>query len=409
MQTLMWNRRYWIPDNYFTCDDWRNMLLSVGFTLLKSVEHDFDPVGHSVLFLLAESHFAIHTFPEHSVEYIELTSCNKELMLAFHEALVRSAEERDCKVNNIPFLPVTSQGFIDEDDGLVFESLGEGNYWVGTYTRKVAHLKTPYQEFAILDGPRGRSLYIDGYLQSRQPTEFIYHEMLVHPAMMGVERAKRALVLGGGEGAVLRELLRYHEVAQVVMVDIDEALVDACKQHLTDWHRGAFNDSRVQLVIGDGLNFVRNCDEEFDLVVLDLPSLTSKNSDNLCAISKSFLTRRFYSDLSRILTDKGVIVSYFGDFFDSPESRWNVREVAKEVFSHFWLYRVNGILLKMFIIAQRDISIYSINDECADLARIANEINQGIRQRVDGVLRYYNGFEHVASFALSNDMLQWID
>jgi len=117
---------------------------------------------------------------------------------------------------------------------------------------------------------RGRVLVLDGDTQSAALDERIYHESLVHPACVAAGKPQRALILGGAEGASLRELLRVPTIKKVTMVDIDGEVVDACRTHLPEWSEGAFDDPRAELIIGDAKAYVESTAERFDVVIGDL-------------------------------------------------------------------------------------------------------------------------------------------
>src|ERR1035437_6432787 len=108
--------------------------------------------------------------------------------------------------------------------------------------------KTKFQSVLLADmAAFGRCLIIDGEIQSAEHDEFIYHECLVHPALSVHPRPRHVLILGGGEGATAREVLRHPGVHRVTMVDIDGDVVQFCKTHLAHWHQGAFSDPRTRL------------------------------------------------------------------------------------------------------------------------------------------------------------------
>jgi len=133
--------------------------------------------------------------------------------------------------------------------------------------------RTGFQAFEIFENRLwGRMLILDGRLQSAEVDEFIYHEALVQPAMLAHPNPRRVLVLGGGEGATLREVLRHPGVAQAVMVDIDGELVGLCKEWLPGFHAGAFDDPRTELVFADGRGWLAARPEaSLDVIICDLP------------------------------------------------------------------------------------------------------------------------------------------
>jgi spermidine synthase len=132
--------------------------------------------------------------------------------------------------------------------------------------------RTEFQSFEIFENRLwGRMLILDGRLQSAEVDEFIYHEALVQPAMLAHPDPQRVLVMGGGEGATLREVLRHPGVSRAVMVDIDGELVGLSKEWLPTFHAGAFDDPRTELVFADGRGWLgAQPDGALDVIILDL-------------------------------------------------------------------------------------------------------------------------------------------
>ena len=116
----------------------------------------------------------------------------------------------------------------------------------------------------------GKVLVLDARIQSSVADDFIYHEVLVHPVMMLHPRPESVLVIGGGEGATLREILKYGSVKRAVMVDIDQEVVEACKIHLPELHQGAFEDPRVAVLHEDARGWLESTSERFDVAIVDL-------------------------------------------------------------------------------------------------------------------------------------------
>jgi spermidine synthase len=131
--------------------------------------------------------------------------------------------------------------------------------------------RTPFQSVAVLRTPVfGKMLVLDGDTQSSQADEKIYHETLVHPAMASVSDRSEVLILGGGEGATLREVLRDPSVRRCTMVDIDGEVVELCKKYLPEWSDGAFDDPRARVIIGDALKFIKDDRDRYGVVISDL-------------------------------------------------------------------------------------------------------------------------------------------
>ncbi len=131
--------------------------------------------------------------------------------------------------------------------------------------------RSQFQQIAVLRSPVfGKMLVLDGDTQSAQADERIYHEALVHPAMAGVSDRSEVLVLGGGEGATLREVLRCGEVSRCTMVDIDALVVELARKYLPEWSTGAFDSARARVILGDALEFMRASDERYGVILSDL-------------------------------------------------------------------------------------------------------------------------------------------
>lgn len=131
--------------------------------------------------------------------------------------------------------------------------------------------RSQFQQIAVLRSPVfGKMLVIDGDTQSSQADERIYHEALVHPALAGAPDRRHVLILGGGEGATLRETLRSPDVERCTMVDIDALVVELSRKFLPEWSAGAFDEARARVVAGDALEFMRSDTERYGVVISDL-------------------------------------------------------------------------------------------------------------------------------------------
>jgi spermidine synthase len=139
-----------------------------------------------------------------------------------------------------------------------------------------------FQQVAVVSTPVfGKMLILDGDTQSAQGDEKIYHETLVHPAMAAAADRADVLVLGGGEGATLREVLRAPDVRRCTMVDIDGLVVDLAKRYLPEWSDGAFDDPRARVIVGDALAFMRDDRERYGVIVSDLTEPLEDSPSNV--------------------------------------------------------------------------------------------------------------------------------
>ncbi len=163
--------------------------------------------------------------------------------------------------------------------------------------------RTPYQNVAVIRTPTfGKMLVLDGDTQSSQGDEKIYHESLVHPALAAVADRREVLVLGGGEGATLREALRRDDVRRVTMIDIDGDVVDLSKRYLAEWSDGAFEDPRARVIIGDALAFLRDDRETYGTIVSDLTEPLEDSPSN------PLFCDAVFTDIKRRLAPGGVYV-----------------------------------------------------------------------------------------------------
>ncbi|MCX7823123.1 MAG: polyamine aminopropyltransferase [Syntrophobacterales bacterium] len=194
--------------------------------------------------------------------------------------------------------------------------------------RIIYHGVSKYQRIDIVETRlHGKMLFLDGVAQSAERDEFIYHELLVHPAMFAHPKPEKVLIIGGAEGATLREVLKHRTVKRAVLVDIDGELVEICKKYLPSWHQGSFDDPRVEVVIDDGRAYVENSQEKFDVIIVDL-------SDPFEDSPAVFLfTKEFYLLLKEHLTPYGC-TSIQGEGVSPQEHTLHVRMVntLREVF-----------------------------------------------------------------------------
>ncbi len=162
---------------------------------------------------------------------------------------------------------------------------------------------SPYQRIEVIySGNLGRCLLLDGKMQSAEADEFIYHEALVHPVMLLSETVDRVLIAGGGEGATLREVLKY-PVKEVVMVELDESVIKTAKRYLPEWHNGAFDDPRVRLVIDDARVYIEKTKNYFDVIIIDLPEPAEGGPAYL------LYTKEFYEKVNEALRENGMMVT----------------------------------------------------------------------------------------------------
>ncbi|MGJ3264197.1 MAG: polyamine aminopropyltransferase [Salinarimonas sp.] len=178
--------------------------------------------------------------------------------------------------------------------------------------RLVHHEKTDLQELVIFDNASfGRVLALDGMVQLTERDHHIYHEMIAHVPVVAHGHVREVLVIGGGDGGVLREVLR-HEDVRATLVEIDARVIETARAHLPFVCGHAFDHPRAEIVIGDGLAFVRETDRRFDVIVVD--------STDPVGPAAALFTDAFYRDCKRCLTPGGVLVTQAGvPYFQGPQ------------------------------------------------------------------------------------------
>jgi len=181
-----------------------------------------------------------------------------------------------------------------------------------TVSRKVSKVlaqgKTKFQEYLFFDSTiHGTCIALDGDIQSCASDEALYHEALVHPAMLAHPNPKTVLIMGGGEGATAREVLRHTSVEHVIMVDIDREFVELCKQHIPSWGARAFSDPRLDLRFQDIDLYLETCRHTFDVVIGDLIDIQDWNSP-----AATLYSQGFYQRLQKHMSDNAILATQAG-------------------------------------------------------------------------------------------------
>jgi spermidine synthase len=194
--------------------------------------------------------------------------------------------------------------------------------------------KTPYQNVLIFKNKTyGIIFCLEDIVQFSQKDEFIYHEMMTHPVLFSHPRAKDVLIIGGGDGGVLREVLK-HKTERVDLVEIDKKIIEISKRYLRFVCRNSFNDKRVKIYYEDGKKFLKKQNRSsYDLVFID------STNPYYRSISFSLYSLDFYKDLFRILKNEGIFISLGFSFLDFNPSIKALFKKIKKVFPYVSLLR----------------------------------------------------------------------
>ncbi|OGS18454.1 MAG: hypothetical protein A2219_08785 [Elusimicrobia bacterium RIFOXYA2_FULL_50_26] len=263
----------------------------------------------------------------------------------------------------------------------------------------IVSTRTKFQKAILADSHSfGRCLILDGEMQSAQSDEFIYHESLVCPALMLHKQPADVLIMGGGEGATTREVLRYKKLRRVVTVDIDGEVVDFCIKYLKPWHQGAFSNPKSELIIGDARAYVFETGKKFDVIISDLPSPIEGGP------AYTLYTVEFYRKLKSILKPGGIFALQAGS--GNPlqiKFHKMLYRTLKQVFSDVYAY--------YSYIPSFDVpwAFMACGDGIKPAKLSAGEINRRIAGRLTGKLSFYDGYTHLGLFNTPKYMRKYLD
>ncbi len=238
----------------------------------------------------------------------------------------------------------------------------------------------------------GTVMALDGIIQTTERDEFVYHEMLTHVPLLAHGNAKRVLIIGGGDGGILREVCRHKSVQHVTQVEIDQAVIDMCKEYLPDHSAGAFDDPRVKIVIADGVEYVYSTAEKFDVIISDCTDPVGPG--------EVLFSSRFYEGCKERLNDGGVFVAQNGVPFLQQDEVITTKRRLSPYFKDQSFYTV---AVPTYIGGVMTLAWGSDNEMLRQLD--LNELQK--RYRASGInTRYYNPQTHYGCFGLPQYLLQ---
>jgi len=256
--------------------------------------------------------------------------------------------------------------------------------------------QTPFQRLEIHRNETfGAFMVLDGYIQVTEKDEFVYHEMICHPAMCVNPDIKRVLIIGGGDGGTAREVSRYKTVERIDQVEIDEAVVRACQKYLPQMASVYTSEPRLNLMFADGLKFVKEApDSSYDLILVD--------STDPEGPGEGLFTMEFYRDCYRVLSDNGILINqHEGAFYDC-----DIKEMKKahaKIRKTFPIARVYGFNIPIYASGYWYFGFASKKlDPIADM-------KPEIWRQFGLKTRYYNTDIHKGAFALPNYVQEILD
>ena len=197
--------------------------------------------------------------------------------------------------------------------------------------RQLYTAQSEFQRIDVFDSKEfGRFLTLDGYMMLTEKDEFIYHEMMVHVPMAVHPNARRVLIIGAGDGGVVRELTRYHQIEHIDLVEIDELVVEVCKKYLPQT-ACRLDDERVHIYYEDGLKFIRSKENEYDLIIVD--------STDPFGPGEGLFTKEFYGNCYKALKEDGIMVNqHESPFYDEDAAA--MQRAHKRIVESFAISKV---------------------------------------------------------------------
>jgi len=359
------------------------MVEASGLTVMAATFHQFEGSGFTGTVVLAESHLAIHTWPERQGLTLDVYVCN---FSANNSAKARKLFELLVAY----FQPTESACHeVDRGEHLLMEPLNASTGFYIKASKQLGEWQTRFQKMQIYDTPHyGKLFRLDGFNMTSEKEEFVYHENLIHPALAAHAAPKKVLIIGGGDGGSSEEALKHPSVEQATMVEIDRDVIEVAKQHFHAVHNGVFGNPKLRVLVEDGMKFVRDTHEKFDLVALDL--------NDPVGPAVALYSAEFLQQLRQTLAPGGALALHLGSPVAQPQ---RVAELAQRLNGLFRIVRVYTMYIPLYG------SLWAMavcSDKLDPKAVTADEIDRRIEARKLQELRYYNGETHEGVFALPN-------
>lgn len=377
-------------------------------------DHDGQPGGVTGAVLLAESHLAIHSWPERRSVTLDVYVCNFStdnstkaeraldlLLEAFDpgsrviERLLRGIDDPFAQpAASLAGTPAdrTAPKAIPNGQGLLLEWLNSDSAYGFRASQRLESVRTPWQKLEVFDTPQwGRLFRLDGCFMTSERDEFYYHEPIIHPAATTHPAPAAALIVGGGDGGSAEELLKHPSMREIVIAELDAEVIRMSRTHLQAVHHGALDDPRVTISIGDGWDTTEalaRSGRRFDLVILDLTDPDTP--------AHRLYTRDYFALAKSVLNSGGALSLHLGAPAYRPE---RIRTLLADLRAVFAIVRPLGVHVPLYG-AYWGMAVAS--DELDPLALDAAEAAQRIAARGLQHLHYYNEQVHGGLFALPN-------
>lgn len=382
-------------------------------------DHGGQPGGVTGAVLLAESHLAVHSWPERRSVTLDVYVCNfstdntakaeralellieafdpgsrviDRLFRGIDDPFAQPSAASAAAASERPAIPAGAVASGPHGHGLLLEWLNADSAYGFRASSRIESVRTPWQLLEVFDTPQwGRLFRLDGCLMTSERDEYFYHEPIIHPAAVSHGAPCRALVIGGGDGGSAEELLKHPTMERVVIAELDAEVIRMARAHLHRVHRGALDDPRVDIRIGDGWDTTASlaaAGERFDLVILDLTDPDTP--------AHRLYTRDYFELARQVLAPGGALALHIGAPTYRPD---RVSALLRDLQGVFPLVRPLGVHVPLYG-AYWGMAVAS--DTLDPLALSAAEVARRIDMRQLRDLNYYNEQVHAALFALPN-------
>ncbi|QSX42278.1 polyamine aminopropyltransferase [Shewanella cyperi] len=270
---------------------------------------------------------------------------------------------------------------------LYYETLHSGYGQYFEVDKVLFEQKTEQWHLTIFENSRfGRVMALNGAIQTTEKDEFVYHEMLTHVPLLAHGNAKSVLIIGGGDGGMLREVVKHRQLERITMVEIDASVVDMCKSYFPEHSQGAYDDPRVELVIDNAMTFVADTDKKFDVIISDCTDPVGPG--------EVLFSSAFYQGCKRCLNDNGIFVAQNGVPFMQPDEIADTVRRMSPYLQECWFY-----MAAVPTYVGGSMAFAWATDNLA--ARRVDSATLEARFNAAGIsTRYYTPAVHQASFAL---------
>jgi len=256
------------------------------------------------------------------------------------------------------------------------------HHGITTLVTETLHVKkTPYQDLAVIDTPQwGRMLVLDGCVMTSVADEFVYHEMIAHVPLCAHPQPKRVLVIGGGDGGAIREILRHPTVERAVLAEIDGDVIEASRAYLPEIACG-LADPRVEICVGDGIAHVKEHPDTYDVILVD--------STDPVGPAVGLFSREFYADIHAALRADGLFVA------QSESPFFNAELIARMQADVRALFPIAGLYLAAIPTYPSGLWSFTVGSKRHDPRRPVDQM-----RAMQLATRYYTPELHEAAFAL---------